>query len=179
MILTKDGILQAIETGDIQIKPFNIEQVNPNSYDVTIAPKLAVYTDLILDCKKKNSSIEIVIPDSGYILQPGRVYIGHTNEYTETRNLVPTLFGKSSLGRLGLHIHITAGLGDVGFCGQWVLELVATQPLKIYPNMKIAQLVYNEVSGNADTKYNGKYINQTGNHTSDYHKNFNADSNEP
>ncbi len=172
MILTKSGIEQAMVDGDIKIEPFNPANLNPNSYDVTINNKIVVYTDPILDCRKKNPSMETVMPETGYILQPGRVYIAHTNEYTETNNLVPVLFGKSSLGRLGLSIHITAGLGDVGFKGQWVLELVATQPVKIYPNMKIAQLVYNEVSGEANTKYSGKYLDQKGNHTSDYHKNF-------
>jgi dCTP deaminase len=172
MILTNKAILDALKNKDIVIEPFNESQLNPNSYDITLAPKLSVYTNPILDCKIKNDFIEFEIPESGYILQPGKVYIAHSNEYTESHNVVPVLFGKSSLGRLGLTIHVTAGLGDVGFCGQWVLELVATQPLKIYPNMKIAQIVFNEVSGDTEVKYSGKYVNQRGNRTSEYYKNF-------
>lgn len=172
MILTKSGILDAMKEGDIKIEPFIEANLNPNSYDVTLGNTLAVYTDPILNVKQKPGSKEITMPENGFMLQPGRVYIAHTNEHTETDNLVPMLHGKSSLARLGIFVHITAGVGDVGFKGQWVLELVATQPVTIFPNMKIGQIVYHEVSGDANTKYNGKYVNQKGNHTSDMYKNF-------
>lgn len=174
MILTKTAIQSSMTKGEIKIEPFNPENLNPNSYDITLAPKLKIYTDLTLDCKRANASLELDIPESGLVLRPGELYIAHSNEYTETNNLVPILNGKSSLGRLGLFVHITAGFGDNGFKGQWVLELSCIKPLRIYPNMKIAQVVYHRIEGDKLDIYEGKYVGQTGNRTSEYYKNYKA-----
>ncbi len=106
----------------------------------------------------------MIIPDEGLVLQPGIVYLASTVEYTETLKHVPILMGKSSLGRLGLFVHVTAGFGDVGFKGHWTLELVCVQPLKIYPGMKIAQITYQDISEmpkvSYDKKEDAKYSNQ-------------------
>lgn len=142
MILSDKGILRAIECGQIVIKPFDRNCLGSNSYDVHLGEVLAVYKAPILDAKKNNALEYIKIPAAGYELQPNRLYLGVTVEYTETHNHVPFLEGKSSTGRLGINIHATAGKGDVGFCNNWTLEISAIQPVVIYAGMPIAQLIY-------------------------------------
>ncbi len=170
MILAKSEILKAIEDNDIVIQPFNPKNLGSNSYDVTLNNKLLVYTDAVLDCKNPPRTKEIVIPEEGLVLLPNKIYIGCINEYTETHNLLPVMHGKSSLGRLGLSAHICAGMGDIGFCGKWTLEITVVQPLKIYPNMQIAQIVYHDVVGSGI--YGGKYQGDTQAMASKFYRNF-------
>src|SRR3712207_6222296 len=120
---------------DIIIEPYNENQLNPNSYNLKLHNELLVYEDDILDMKKENKAKKIVIPEEGVLLKPGKLYLGRTVEYTKTDKLVPMLEGRSSIGRLGLFIHITAGFGDVGFSGYWTLEIFCVQPIRIYPNV--------------------------------------------
>jgi dCTP deaminase len=164
MILTDKTINDEISEGNIVIEPFNPENLGTNSYDLTLSNTLVLYTESVLDTKKKNLSVPVIIPPEGIILQPGIVYLGSTVEYTETLRHVPVLMGKSSLARLGLFIHVCAGFGDVGFRGHWTLELIAVQRIKIYPGMKIAQIVYHEISEmpkiSYDKKEDAKYSNQ-------------------
>ena len=94
--------------------------------------------------------------DDGLILLPHRLYLGVTEEYTETHRHVPFLEGKSSIGRLGIDIHATAGKGDVGFCNTWTLEISVKQPVRIYHGMPIGQLIYFEISGEIGTSYKTK-----------------------
>jgi dCTP deaminase len=143
---------------DIIIEPFDEKQINPNSYNVLLSNELYIYEDEVLDIKKAPNLKKIIIPDDGYVLEPGKLYIGHTVEYTETYNLVPMIDGRSSLGRLGLFTNSSAGFGDVGFKGTWSLQLTCIHPVKIYPNMKIAQLYYEEIIGEIEN-YHGKYLN--------------------
>jgi dCTP deaminase len=161
MILSAASILDAMKDGDIVIAPFIKEHLNPNTYDLTLNNKLYIYRDTILDHKKPNPVQELIIPETGLVLRPGELYIGSTNEYTETHKLVPMLEGKSSLGRLGLSAHVCAGVGDIGFKGSWTLEITVTKPLRIYPNARICQILYFEVSGEINQVYSGKYQGQT------------------
>jgi len=156
MILTDAGILAEIEQGNIVIDPYQRNCLGSNSYDVHLGKDLAVYTDRILDAKKHNQIEEIVIPEEGYILQPNTLYLGVTEEYTETHNHVPFLEGKSSIGRLGIHIHATAGKGDVGFCNTWTLEITVAQAVKVYAGMPIGQLIYFCIEGEVINAYNSK-----------------------
>jgi dCTP deaminase len=97
---------------------------------------------------KKNNSYEIIqIPETGFLMEPGRLYLGRTYEYTETLKYVPMLEGRSSIGRLGICVHITAGFGDVGFKGYWTLELFCIQPVAIYPYIEICQIYYHTING--------------------------------
>jgi dCTP deaminase len=89
-------------------------------------------------------------------LQPGTLYLGVTLEYTETHAHVPFLEGKSSMGRLGIDIHATAGKGDVGFCNHWTLEISCIQPVRIYAGMPVGQLIYFVVDGEIENAYNKK-----------------------
>jgi len=156
MILTDKQILDEIERGSILIEPFDRKHLGSNSYDVHLGKHLAIYKDDLLDSKSHNQVHYIEIPDEGMILFPSRLYLGVTLEYTETHKHVPFLEGKSSIGRLGIDIHATAGKGDVGFCNYWTLEISVKQPVRVYHQMPIGQLIYFETSGDVLMPYNKK-----------------------
>lgn len=156
MILSDKEILAQLERGEIVIEPFDRNCLGTNSYDVHLSRHLAVYRDQVLDAKKHNLVEELLIPDDGLELQPGRIYLGVTEEYTETHRAVPFLEGKSSIGRLGIDIHATAGKGDVGFCNTWTLEVSCVQPVRVYGGMPIGQLIYFTVQGEIEHLYNKK-----------------------
>jgi dCTP deaminase len=156
MILSDSEILACIKAGTILIEPFDAGRLGSNSYDVHLGPHLAVYEDEILDAKAHNKVRRFKIPRDGYVLLPQRTYLGATLEYTETHQHVPFLEGKSSVGRLGIDIHATAGKGDVGFCNHWTLEISVAQPVRVYPGMPIAQLIYFVVEGKVKTPYHRK-----------------------
>ena len=150
MILSDTRILEEIAKGTIKIEPYSRESLGSNSYDVHLGKWLATYHEHILDSKKHNLIDHFEIPEDGFVLYPHIFYLGVTDEYTET------LEGKSSTGRLGIDIHATAGKGDVGFCGNWTLEISVKQPVKIYKGMPIGQLIYFPVDGEIEVKYNQK-----------------------
>ncbi|MDO9375385.1 MAG: dCTP deaminase [Ferruginibacter sp.] len=156
MILSDSRILEEIEKGSIKIVPYDRECLGSNSYDVHLGKHLATYTERELDARKHNTIEHFEIPEEGIILQPNELYLGVTQEYTETHAHVPFLEGKSSTGRLGIDIHATAGKGDVGFCGNWTLEISVKQPVRVYAGMPIGQLIYFPVDGNIEVKYNQK-----------------------
>ncbi|MCA9270394.1 MAG: dCTP deaminase [Planctomycetales bacterium] len=151
MILSGSQICARLD-GDIVIDPFDESRLNPNSYNLTLHHELMVYEEVVLDMRKANRVRRIEIPDDGLVLAPNQLYLGRTVERTETHNLVPMIEGRSSIGRLGLFVHVTAGFGDVGFCGYWTLEMFAVQPVKIYPGVPICQIFYHEITG-AITEY--------------------------
>ena len=156
MILSDNRILEEIEKKTIIIEPYDRKRLGSNSYDVHLGKYLAIYKDKILDAKKHNEIEHFEIPSDGYVLQPGQLYLGVTLEYTETHSHVPFLEGKSSTGRLGIDIHATAGKGDVGFCGNWTLEISCKLPVRVYEGMPIGQLIYFPVDGEVAVKYNSK-----------------------
>jgi dCTP deaminase len=156
MILSDTRILEEIEKKTIVIEPYDREKLGSNSYDVHLGKYLAIYKDEILDAKKHNQIEHFEIPTEGYLLHPGQLYLGVTQEYTETHSHVPFLEGKSSTGRLGIDIHATAGKGDVGFCGNWTLEISCKLPVRVYEGMPIGQLIYFPVDGEVGVKYNSK-----------------------
>src|SRR5450830_300474 len=156
MILSDTKILQEMAQGTIVIRPFNRKHLGSNSYDVHLDKTLAMYNDEILDAKTHNKIHYFEIPKEGIILVPSKLYLGVTEEYTETHRHVPFLEGKSSIGRLGIDIHATAGKGDVGFCGNWTLEISCNIPVRIYKGMPIGQLIYFPVDGEVEVKYNSK-----------------------
>lgn len=156
MILTDKQILEAISKGEIIIEPYDRNSLGTNSYDVHLGKHLAVYQDEILDAKSHNKVKHFEIGEEGFILQPGTLYLGVTEEYTETHNTVPFLEGKSSIGRLGIDIHATAGKGDVGFCNTWTLEISCVQPVRVYAGMPIGQLIYFSIDGEVERYYNKK-----------------------
>ena len=156
MILTDVQILSALESGDIIIAPFDRANLGTNSYDVHLSAHFAVYKNEILDARLHNEIEHFTIGPEGYVIQPGELYLGVTEEYTETHCAVPFLEGKSSVGRLGIDIHATAGKGDVGYCNTWTLEISCVKPVRIYPGMPIGQLIYFTVDGEIINRYNAK-----------------------
>ena len=156
MILTDTEITKSIESGDIIIKPYDASCLGSNSYDVHLGEILAEYIPVVLDAKRHNEIHKYKIPPEGVILYPDKLYLGVIQEYTETHKHVPMLDGKSSTGRLGIDIHATAGKGDVGFCGNWTLEISVTMPVKVYAGMPIGQLWYLDTKGEVTNPYNKK-----------------------
>ena len=146
---------------EIIIEPFDQSRVNPNSYNLTLHNELLVYENHELDMKKLNPTKRITIPEEGLVLEPNRLYLGRTNEFTKTEGFVPMLEGRSSTGRLGLFIHVTAGFGDVGFAGYWTLEIFCIQPIRNYPNAEICQIYYHSIEGDYEPYKSGKYQNNT------------------
>ena len=157
---------------EILIEPFSEKQLNPNSYNLKLHNELLVYEDEVLDMKKENKARKIIIPPEGIVLEPNKLYLGRTKEYTETDKFVPMLEGRSSVGRLGLFIHVTAGFGDVGFCGYWTLEIHCIQPIRIYSDVEICQIYYHSIEGSYDRYSRGKYQNNNGIQTSLLYKDF-------
>jgi dCTP deaminase len=157
---------------NIVIEPFNDTQLGPNSYNLRLHRELLLYNESVLDMKKKHSLTTLVIPEEGLVLQPNKLYLGRTVEYTKTDNFVPMLEGRSSIGRLGLFIHITAGFGDVGFNGFWTLEIFCVQPIRIYPGVEICQIFYHTLQGDFDRYSSNKYQNNSGTQPSLLYKEF-------
>lgn len=176
MFLAASEIRKRLGT-DIIIEPYNENQLNPNSYNLRLHEELMVYDmphktieaggisisteDIMpIDPRKNNPTKRLIIPEHGLVLQPNKLYLGRTVEYTETHNLVPCLNGRSSIGRLGISIHVTAGQGDIGFNGTWTLEIFVVEPVIVYPNMELCQIVYSPVLGEIDKEYEGRYQGQ-------------------
>lgn len=164
-ILSDNAILAAMNAGHIKIQPFDSDCLGGNSYDVRLASTLLVYrrqvagsfADRPLDCQADEPTWTAEIPeDEGLVLYPGQLYLGVTREYTETWMHVPYLDGKSSVGRLGIFTHVTAGRGDVGYSGHWTMEIVVVVPVRVYANMKIGQLTFHTVEGEVRRSYANK-----------------------
>jgi dCTP deaminase len=161
MILSGKEIASRIGN-DIIIDPYDKNKLNPNSYNLSLHDEFLVYDDFPLDMKKANKFKKLSIPQEGLVLEPGRLYLGRTIEYTETHNLVPMLEGRSSIGRLGLFIHVTAGFGDVGFKGFWTLEIFSIQPIRVYSGVEVCQIYYHTIEGEYEEYSSGKYQNNHG-----------------
>lgn len=157
---------------DIIIEPFVKNRINPNSYNLTLYNELLVYENNVLDMKTENPTKQIMIPKDGLLLEPNTLYLGRTNEYTKTDQYVPMLEGRSSTGRLGIFIHVTAGFGDVGFAGYWTLEIFCIQPVRIYPNIEVCQIYFHTICGDYELYCSGKYQNNTGIQPSLMYKDF-------
>ncbi len=171
MILSGKEIIAQQGKG-LQITPFSLSQVNPNSYNLRLYNELLVYDEPVLDMKHPNAYHRIQIPEEGLVLQPGKLYLGRTVEHTRTMNYVPMLEGRSSVGRLGVCIHITAGFGDVGFNGFWTLELYCVQPVRIYPFVDICQIYYHTIDGEYELYTSNKYNNNESIQPSMMYKDF-------
>lgn len=169
-MLTGSMIKKEIKAGRIEISPYDEKRINPNSYNVHLDRELKVYRNDKLDMNKVNDSYSIFIPNNGIVLEPNKLYIGRTVERTASPFYIPAISGRSSIGRLGMCIHITAGFGDIGFDGTWTLEITVVQPLTIYPNAEIAQVYFNTPYGPTDMQYHGRYQHQEAPGVSKYYE---------
>jgi len=156
---------------DIVIQPYLPQLLNPNSYNLRLHNELMIYQNETLDMRKENPHRVVQIPDDGLLLDPNRLYLGRTLEYTKTTSFVPMLEGRSSVARLGIFIHVSAGFGDVGFAGHWTLEIFCVHPVWIYPFVAICQIFYHTIEGEW-TPYHSKYQNNTGIQASRLHQEF-------
>lgn len=160
-MLTGSEIEKQVKKGNIFISNFTKNQLNPNSYNLRIHPQLLVYNEkYALDMKSRNKTIQLNIPEEGLILKPGVLYIGRTVERTASDKYIPMINGRSSTGRLGLSIHVCAGFGDIGFDGTWTLEITVVEPVRIYPNLEVAQVCFFKPVGKVNKLYRGRYYKQ-------------------
>lgn len=190
-VLLGSTIINEVKNGRILIEPFHEENVGPNSVDVTLSNTLLTYVsctiekdendvnhvvktdnywgDGFLDMAADNVVFELDIPEDGLVLSPGILYLGSTNEKAGSDYFVSMYEGRSSMARLGLQSHLSAGFGDINFKSNWTLEITTIHPLKIYPNVRIGQVYFHEVNEAERDKlflsgreYNGKYTDQPG-----------------
>ncbi|MEK6926649.1 MAG: dCTP deaminase [Nanoarchaeota archaeon] len=171
MILTGPEIKREFEAGRIHISPFNEKNLNPNSYNFRLGDILKVYTGKIIDSAKPNDFKVIKIPKEGFMLRPNQLYLGHTIEEMGSDFYAPIMQARSSIGRLGLYIYLNSGLGDIGFKRQWTLELHSIHFLKIYPGMKVGQMLFWKPQGEI-VLYEGKYKDSVGPEVSQNWKDF-------
>ena len=172
MILSGLEIARQVALGHITIDPYDERRINPNSYNLSIHNELMVYTDAVLDMRQQPPTDTFVIPGEGYVLQPGRLYLGRTAERTATDYYVPMLEGRSSIGRLGMTIHVTAGFGDIGFDGFWTLEIQCIHPIRIYAGVEVCQIYYHTIEGEHRPYTGGKYQHNSGIQPSMLYKDF-------
>lgn len=161
MILTGPEIIKQVRAGRIQIDPFVEAQVNPNSYNFTLGDRIAYYVNRVLDPKVPQETVEVELGDEGLVLEPERIYLGHTVEVMGSDHYVPIIKGRSSLARLGLFAHITADIIDIGSHNQWTLQLHAVQPVRLYAGMLVGQVTFWRVRGEIQL-YDGKYQGSRG-----------------
>lgn len=161
MILSGHSIADAHADGSIIIEPFNPDQITTNSYDFRLGPTILQYEGSILDCRYENHTVSYTIPNDGLLLRAGELYLGHTLERMGSTRFVPMIKGRSGVARLGLFIHATADLIDIGSVNQWTLQLIPTLDIKIYPGMRIGQVTFWEVTGSI-RHYSGKYQDSKG-----------------
>ncbi len=171
MILTGPQIKREVANRKIVIDPFFPKQINPNSYNFTLGSTIKIYDEKVIDPRKVNRVIEFEIPKRGLLLRPDRLYLGHIAERIGSNYYVPIIKGRSSVGRMGLFIVITADLIDLGAIGKWTLQLHAIQPMKVYAGMQIGQMTFWHTSGRK-MLYRGKYQNATGPQETLAHKDF-------
>lgn len=152
MILTGNKIKSEFVKGNITLSPFNREQCNPNSYNYLLGENLKEYIGK--DSNNKNLFREIIIPEKGFVLYPGKFYLGVTNEIIGSSKYAMSLIGRSSLGRYGLFLQVSADLGHTTSCHKWTLELYACLPIRVYPKMPIGQVSF--WNNNGDVSCFGK-----------------------
>lgn len=159
VMLDKKSIKKELERGSIYVEG-GMEQLELNSILVTLGDTVKVYDAPYLDLKNATSTREFVIPEEGFILKPNELYIGRTQEFTKTYGFVPLLSGLEELAAIGMEVHVTAGFGDNGFEGTWTLEIVCSNPTRVYKGMPVGRLYYYPLIGDADIEYRGKYYRQ-------------------
>lgn len=151
MILTGPAIQTAVKSGDVSLQPFDKTNLNPNSYNYHLA-------DSLLEVGFGGKPIRKVwLSKRGYVLKPGKVYLGATHERIGSDRYVTLLLGRSSIGRLGIFLNVTADLGHLGSCSHWTLELTVVQPVRVYPRMKIGQVSFWLTDENSSYRYAGRY----------------------
>lgn len=174
-MLTANKIIEEVEDGRIFISDFNLDQLNPNSYNVRLRNSFRICRKLnksndedslkAIDSKNPDpTAFEVCNIDYGdsIILMPGDFVLGATQEVIGSDYYISAIDGRSSIGRLGIQIHATAGFGDIGFKGTYTLEIsnLNPNPVILYSGMEIAQVYFEKPDGIVDFLYNGRYNHQ-------------------
>jgi dCTP deaminase len=147
MILTGAEILEQHKIGRLRIDPFHPDQISPNSYDFRLGDVLEVYEREELDSRADNPKKHIRIPDDGIVLRTDRVYLAQTQEEIGSDTFVPMIHARSSVARLGLFIHVTCDVIEMGSYDRSILQLHAVQPVRIFKGMRIGQVTFWSVTG--------------------------------
>ncbi len=176
-MLNRTLIEEEIKNGNIYVDGCELESNKlENGLMLTLGKFIKVSVTESKNIKDQDEFIEIEIPDEGYVLDPSKFYLGRTNEYTKTKNLVPLISGLIENATTGLQVHVTAGFGDNGFEGTWTLEIKCDEPVRVYPNQNIGFILYHPLKGKADILYNGKYQKQIEATESRFEKEYTSDS---
>lgn len=171
MILTGPEIKRNVESGHITLLPFDPQMLSTNTYDLKLGDQLLRYTEEILDPAKPMTYEIFNIPPDGYAMKQGEFLLASTSEVLGSDYFVPIIHAKSGTARMGLFVHITADLIDIGFHGQSTLQLFATLPVRIFSGMNIAQVSFWVPKGEIKL-YEGKYQNSKGPQPSRTYKDF-------
>ncbi|MFD9659006.1 dCTP deaminase [Streptomyces mirabilis] len=169
MILTGPEIAREHERGRLVLDPFDPAQVQPNSYNIALGPTLAYYTGEVLDTRRENPSTVVPIPPEGFVLEPDRIYLGSSVEVLGSDHLVPVIRSRSGAARLGVFVHVTADLIDIGSIGQSTFQLHAVQPVRVHAGDRLAQVTFWRPQGEI-TLYDGKYQGSRGPQPSQIHR---------
>lgn len=180
MILSGSKILEEVRRGRIEIEPFEESHVNPASVDLCLGENILTMGtvpggewDPAFDVKVPQHCLAGWIGSEGYVIRPGHLYLMHTRERIYTADYVPVLDGKSSIGRLGIVVHLTAGYGDPGFAGQYTLEVTTIYPIRIYAGMRFCQMRFHTMLQPGDTRtagYDGHWHGDPPSSAPDYQK---------
>ncbi|MFI1414995.1 dCTP deaminase domain-containing protein [Streptomyces sp. NPDC020707] len=169
MILTGPEIAREREQGRLVLHPFDPAHIQPNSYNLALGPTLACYTAQVLDTRRPNPAVVMPIPDGGFVLEPDRIYLGSSVEVLGSNHLVPVIRSRSGAARLGLFVHVTADLIDIGSIGQSTFQLHAVQPVRVHAGDRLAQVTFWRPQGEI-TLYDGKYQGSRGPQPSQIHR---------
>ncbi len=175
MILTGPEIRRQVEASRIHISPFDPARLSPNSYDFLLGDEICWYEDDVLDCRRENTVVYEDLRPEGMLLRPGRIYLANTAEKMGSEHYVPIIRARSSIARLGLFIHVTADLIDIGSINRWTLQLHAVQPVRVYPGMRIGQVTFWCTQGDI-VLYDGKYQHSHRPMPSQIHKDIERDA---
>ncbi|MGH3550645.1 MAG: dCTP deaminase [Pseudonocardiaceae bacterium] len=160
MILTGSEIARAVRRGEIVIKPFATDNLEPNSYRVTLGDSILVSTAVDLDARTVPQMRRDIISASGYVLEPNELYLGETAEILGAHSFATTLHATRSVASLGVWINFSAPLGHMGAIVRWTLELRSIQRIVVYPRMSIGKLAFWSTVGIA-VPYRGRYLGST------------------
>jgi len=171
VILSGKKIYDEHAKGRLNISPFNIDHLTTNSYDLTLGSKFIRYLDEIIDPTKINRYEEFEVGAEGIYLNKGDFLLAHSVEVVGSNHFVPIIHARSSIARLGLFVHVTADLIDIGSHGNVTFQLFSCLPVRIYPGMRIGQVSFWKPKGEIDL-YSGKYQGSIGPRVSECHRDF-------
>jgi len=174
MILTGKKIIEEVKNNKIEISPFDKKRITTNSYDLALGDTILRYKTDVIDPRQKTPCKKIKIPGKGLVLNSGEFVLGHSKERIGSDFYVPLIHGKSGTARMGLFVHITADLIDIGSHGVTTFQLFATLPVRLCPGILIAQVSFWVPFGDI-ILYKGKYQNSTGPRPSMTYKDFKYD----